>query len=563
MRVELVTLILALLTACASAPATTLRPADLLLRGGRVHTLDAAQPTAQAVAVRAGEIVFVGSDAEALPWIGTQTEIVELAGRTLLPGFADAHLHLSGHGRALRELDLTGTRSWAEVVARVQTHAARRPEAAWILGRGWDQNDWDVAEFPDHAELSAALPDRPVALTRIDGHALLVNAAALRAAGLDGETADPPGGRILRRADGRPSGVLIDRAMELVTARLPAQEPAELRAEILAAVADLQQRGITAVHDAGLGLAELAVLEALARAGELGLRVHAMLSAEVLLAGPTPAGLPSKDLTGHGVLAVRAVKAYADGALGSRGAALLAPYADEPQQAGLLLMPADELRALAERCLREGFQLCVHAIGDRGNRLALDAIAAALAAVPAAQRTGEHRFRIEHAQVVAPEEFPRFAKLGVIASVQPQHQTSDMPWAEARLGPQRVRGAYAWRRLLEAGAALCGGSDAPVERPAPLTAFQAAITRSDEAGQPAGGWYPDQALTRNEALALLTRWPAFAAFEEHRLGSIAVGLRADLVVLAEDPLQVEAARLPEITVALTIFDGRIVHRAQP
>lgn len=529
-----------------------------MLRGGVVHGAVGGEGFT-AVAIRDGRLAWVGDEDGAGAWIGAGTRVIDLGGRVVLPGFADGHAHLLGIGAMLETVDLTGTASFAEVVARALAGLDGLPPGAWLRGRGWDQNDWAVADFPTHHELSRAVPERPAVLARVDGHALLANAAAMRAAGVDAATPDPPGGRILRDASGAPTGVFIDAAEALILRAAPPPDAATLRRRALLAIDELHRHGITALHDAGVSQRDLDVYLGLAAEGRFALRLHAMLDGadESLLERWFARG-PAPDLDGRGRIAVRAVKLYADGALGSRGAALLDDYTDEPGNRGLLLTAPERLRAVTERALRTGFQVAVHAIGDRGNRLALDAYEAALAAVPAT----DPRLRIEHVQVLAPEDMPRFAALGVIPAMQTQHQTSDMPWAEARLGAARTRGAYAWRALLDTGVPLCGGSDAPVERLDPLASFRAAVARFDARGNPPGGWHPEQCMTRAEALAQLTSWPAHAAFREADLGAIAVGMRADLVILSGDLLTAPVERLDSIQVEITIFDGQIVFSGQ-
>jgi predicted amidohydrolase YtcJ len=536
-------------------------PADLVLLDGIVHTLSEADPGAEALAVRANRVVLIGDSDEARALIGPDTRVVQLAGRPVYPGFADGHIHLSGYGTALRQVDLVGAPSEAAVIQRTVAFANTLPPGGWVQGRGWDQNDWEQDEFPTHEALSAALPDRPVVLRRIDGHALLANAAAMAAAGVDGEVRSPEGGRILRDAAGLPTGVFIDNAMDLINAAVPKESRKDQTSGVRLAINALHSHGITSVHDAGVSMGTVEIYRSLALQGLFDLRAHVMLSDNSPWIRRAASGLPTSDLTGQGLIAVRAIKTYADGALGSRGAALLTDYTDEAGNRGLKVRPTEEIGELARHALRKGWQLCVHAIGDRGNRDTLDAMEAALGDVPSDERPAharDPRFRIEHVQVLSPQDIPRFAELGVIPSMQTQHQTSDMPWAEARLGPARTRGAYAWRSLLDTGVILCGGSDCPVERPDPIAAFHAAVTRRDAQRLPAGGWHPEQVMTRDEAIRHLTVWPAYAAFNEDRLGTLEVGRLADLVVLSGDLLTLPEDRLPDQRVELTVFDGRVV-----
>jgi predicted amidohydrolase YtcJ len=479
-----------------------------------------------------------------------------------MPGFIDAHAHLFGLGHSLREVDLTGTSTYGEVVARTAARAEKTPKGRFVRGRGWDQNDWPVMEFPHHAELSAATPDHPVLLQRVDGHAALANARALRLAGIDRSTLAPAGGEIVRDAAGDPTGVLIDRAVDLVATRLPEPTVAEDREALALALAACARHGVTALHDAGVGRRQLALLEEEARAGRLTVRIHAMLDAgdaelleERFVSGP--ACDPS------GFLDVRAIKVYADGALGSRGAWLLADYSDRAGHRGLPLIDAAELTTLATRALEHGFQLCTHAIGDAANRMVLDAYAAAIDA----SSPRDHRFRIEHAQLLHPSDVARFAKLGVIASVQFCHATSDAPWVPARLGIERTAAtAYPWRDLLNAGARLCNGTDAPVEPLSPLRNLAAGITREDPdtrvgsgAEAPSPSFIREQCVTPDEALAAATASGAHAAFRDGDLGRLASGMRADIVLLSADPAFVAAATWKEIRVLATYSAGRRVH----
>lgn len=552
-------MVLVLFVLGPAASAALAQTADLVFRGGPVHTVEAGRQPASALAVTGKTIAWVGSADEAARWIGPETQVVELNGRALLPGFADAHVHLEGYGAALVQVDLVGTPSYAAVIAAVVERAASTPPGTWITGRGWDQNDWPVSDFPHHQALSDAVPDHPVMIRRIGGHAALVNQAAMALADFGVDSMAPAGGRILRDDSRLPTGVLIDNAMALVATVIPQPAVAERRRRVVTAIAALHRMGITSVHDAGVDAGAVDVFAELARAGRFPMRSHVMIAAdEPLLRAPrSQTGWPTDDLTGQGLLSVRAIKLSADGALGSRGAALLRDYTDA-EVAGLVTATPERTLELAHFAVQNGWQLCTHAIGDRANREVLDAYSLAFAQLEDMDDSASLRFRIEHAQVLHPQDIPRFAELGVIPSMQTQHQTSDMPWAEERLGPIRVRGAYAWRDLLDSGVIIPGGSDCPVELPDPMAAFAAAVTRQDSSGTPTGGWYADQAMNRDEALAHLTLWPAQAAFNEERLGSLAPGKLADLVVLSGDPLAVPSTELADLHIELTVFDGQIV-----
>lgn len=531
--------------------------ADLILTNGRVHTADPARPRAQAIAIKGDRITFVGSAREAAALRGSSTRVVDLAGRTVLPGLIDAHGHLTGLGSALRSVDLVGTRTYDEVIERVRQRAARSAAASWIRGRGWDQNDWGDTRFPTHDALSRAVPDHPVVLERIDGHALIANAKAMQLAGVTSTTRDPEGGRILRDANGEPTGVFVDNAMVLIERKVPAATNAEVREGVRLAMRELNRFGLTGIGDAGADCHTIRLYEEMARAGELTVRNQVMISAGGACMDSLLKVGPRDNVDGKRMLAVRAIKAYADGALGSRGAKLLEPYADEPAHRGLLVTPIADLERIATAALRVGFQLNVHAIGDGANRDALDVFERALRQVPRA----DHRFRIEHAQVIHSSDIPRFAELGVIPAMQAVHQTSDMYWAETRLGATRVLGAYAWRSLLNTGVIVAGGSDFPVESADPLLSFHAAVTRQDGNNWPAGGWQPQERMTREEALHHLTVWPAYASFQEQHVGSIASGKLADIVVLNQDIMTIPAEDILRTKVELTIVGGRIVYDA--
>lgn len=534
-------------------------PSDpgLLLEGANVYVSADLPPRASAILVRDGKIAFVG-DASRARREAPRAARVDLAGSFVFPGWADAHGHLAGLGKALEIADLRGAADAGEAARRIATIAAALPAGSWAEGRGWDQNRWPGQKFPDARDLDAVLPDRPAYARRVDGHAVWVNTAALRAARIDATTRDPDGGRIVRRADGSASGVLVDRATSLVDGILPAASMADFERRILAAANACAKTGLTEVQDAShYGPDEIAALARLADAGALPIRVYATVSNEARdLAGFFARG--PRIGRGSDFLTVRAIKVLADGALGSRGAALLADYADDPGNRGLLVTPPERLDELARQARQHGWQLWIHAIGDRGNRLALDAFQRAAAAVPDAPAGGS-RPRVEHAQVLAPSDIPRFGREGIIASVQPTHATSDMPWAQARVGPDRIAGAYAWRLLKNAGARLAGGSDFPVESENPLLGFYAAVTRQDPDGRPPGGWRPQERLTRKEALALFTSDAAWAAFEEDRRGRILPAFDADLTVFARDPMTVAERDIPRIPVILTLVGGKVAY----
>ena len=551
--------VLAGLAATASAPALASAArgdADLIVTAATIHTVDAKVPLAQAFAVRDGRFVYVGAREGARALRGPRTRMLDLGGATVLPGLIDAHLHFLHVGQALHEVDLAHAATFDEVVRRTVAFAATSPDP-WIIGDGWDQNLWPDKAFPAHDALSATLPDRPVVLNRVDGHALLANAKAMALAGIAPGTTDPSGGRIVRDAHGAPSGVFIDNAMGLIRRAIPPPSHAQLVRAGAAALGECHRWGLTSIGDPGVGAAGIAAYEELVRAERYTIRNHVMLagSDDALLAATLPRG--PRALGPDGRLAIRAIKLYADGALGSRGAALLAPYDDDPGNSGLTITPQPHMQEVCERALRAGFQVCTHAIGDRGNRTVLDAYEAALRAVPARG----HRFRIEHAQVLAPSDIPRFKALGVIPSMQTTHQISDMGWAQARLGPERVKGAYAWRSLLDTGVVIANGTDAPIEAVDSRRTFHAAIARQNEANQPPGGWYPNQRMTRAEALRSMTIWAARANFMERVTGSISPGKCADFAVLDRDWLRAAPEAIMATRILATYVSGQPVFEA--
>jgi predicted amidohydrolase YtcJ len=533
--------------------ASAAEPADLVLTNGVVHTVDPKHPRAEAVAVRGGRIVAVGSSAELRAQVGPKTRVVDLSGRTLVPGFEDAHAHFLGIGFARLDVDLVGAPSYAEVVARVARAVKTRPAGEWVYGRGWHEEKWTmptVRGFPTHQALSAVSPDNPVILTRADGHAALVNAKAMAHFGITAKTQAPDGGEIIRDAAGAPTGVFVDAAKGLVTPQ--ERSEADERRAIELAMDECLSKGITSLVDAGAPVETIRLYKELAAAGTLRTRLYVMaggLKTMRALARPET-GL------GGGWLDVRAVKLYADGALGSRGAALLEPYSDDPGNRGLLVTPPEELLEAARFALAHGFQAGTHAIGDRANRIVLDAYEKAFGE---RSEVKDPRFRIEHAQILDAADIPRFGRLGVLASMQGIHCPSDRPWAPKRLGDARLaEGGYVWRKLLQSGARILNGTDAPVEDVSAIQNFHATVTRAGADGQPPGGFDPDQKLERAEALRTMTLDAAYGSFAERERGSIEVGKLADLVVLSQDILAVPEEQLMKTEVLTTIVGGRVL-----
>ncbi|MEM9292628.1 MAG: amidohydrolase [Acidobacteriota bacterium] len=525
--------------------------ASLLLRNGRFYTVSTPAIVDGSMVVQNGRIAFLGATEEALRWAGPQTQILELEGRAVTPGWIDAHSHLLNLGAALEQADLHGASTYEEVIARLQSAAAGLPAGSWVEGRGWDQNDWPKTDFPHHQALSEALPNHPVWATRVDGHAVLLNARAMAELELDDSVVNPSGGLYLRDDQEGLSGVLIDNAIDAVASRRPAAEPQDLSRQLVAAAHHCLERGLTTVTDMGLHQAGLDAYQQLDETNQLPIRSSVYLTdhAPLLERWMSQGTRWDEDLR----FMVRGIKLYADGALGSRGAALVEPYSDDEGNLGLLTSSGAHMEDVARRALDAGFQVGVHAIGDRGGLVVLDALERAFGGKPQPQA----RFRMEHAQVMRLADIQRLAQLGIIASMQPTHATSDMPWAGARVGDHRLEGAYAWRKVLDAGGRLALGSDFPVERAAPLLGFYAAVTRQDLEGEPADGWLPQERLSRAEALRGFTLDAAYSLFLEEELGSLDVGKRADLVIFAQDPMSVATQELPTIAIDWTLVEGEI------
>jgi predicted amidohydrolase YtcJ len=521
--------------------------ADLAVTGARIYTVNSANSITSAIAVKAGKILAVGEDVT--PFLGPATRKIDAHGATILPGLIDSHGHMRHLGDSLEILDLRATRSEQEIADLVRKAALGRKPGGWIRGRSWDQNNWPGRQFPTTASISAAAPHNPVYLTRVDGHAGWVNRKAIEIAGLTDDTPDPRGGRLLRDESGQPTGVLIDRAQELVTRKIPEPTPRQVREQLRRAAVECAMLGITTVHDAGVSAIELEQYRALILDKKLPVRVYAMIGGEGDLWSEYLRGGPEIGER----LTVRSIKLYADGALGSRGAALKEAYSDDPDNTGLLMLHAKDIERIARDAVAHGFQVNTHAIGDRANRIVLDGYAAALGGA------NDHRFRIEHSQVVSLDDIPIFARHSIIASMQATHATSDMPWAEARLGPERIKGAYAWRRFLSLGVHLANGSDFPVEDPNPLWGYYAAVTRQDHNGNPAGGWFPDQRMTRDEALRSWTIEGAYAGFEEKIKGSLEPGKLADFVLLSDDITRIPPHEILKTHVVMTVVGGEVVY----
>ena len=505
--------------------------ADTVITNANGYTLNAKGELVQFSALAfddKGRITAVGSNAEVNAKVKNARQ-VDMQGRTVLPGLIDAHGHVFGLGQQLTQLDLSATTSLEGALKAIADYAKANAGHAWLRGRGWNQENWKLGRFPTAAELDAVEPGRPVWLERVDGHAGWANSRTLALAGITKSTPDPVGGKIMRDANGEATGVLVDAAQELVTKVMPAQTEAEGRVMLDRSLQEMARVGLTAVHDAGIGVAEDRLYRDYADKKKLTARVYAMIGGTGEDFDQLAKNGPLKDYA-DGMYALRSVKLYSDGALGSRGAALLKPYSDEPHSHGLLFFKTAQMDAMMTKAMRKGYQVNVHAIGDAGNKQILDIYKKELAAT----KSEAQRHRIEHAQVVTPEDIPRFKSLGIIPSMQPTHATSDKNMAETRVGPERIKGAYAWRSFLHQGSRIACGSDFPVESPNPFFGIHAAVTRMDHAGQPVAGWYPNQAMSLKEAFRCFTLDAAYAGHQENSLGSLEPGKHADFIVIDRD-----------------------------
>lgn len=535
-------LLIIILTSCN----TMKKKADLIIYNAKVYTVDNHFSVADCVIIKEGKILAVGK-AEDLMSAYEATDMLDAEGYYVYPGFHDAHCHFLSYGLGkLQRVDLTGTSSFNEVLELVKAHAEIN-KSEWIEGRGWDQNDWEVKEFPDRAELDRLFPERPVVLIRIDGHASLVNGEALRMAGITAET-EVTGGEV-KVVDGRPTGILIDNAMEFITEVIPENDEELQKAALLAAQEDCFAVGLSSVTDAGMKVSVIKLIDSLQQNGELKIRFNAMLSTmDTAYLDFMREGIYKSDR-----LHVNSVKLYADGALGSRGACMLEPYCDDPGKHGLIMYTESYYREVIENALKYNYQVNTHAIGDSGNRLILDLYAEYLGGA------NDKRWRVEHAQIVHENDFKKFAEFNIIPSIQSTHATSDMYWAEERVGPERMKGAYASKRLLDMNGWLPNGTDFPIEKISPLLTFYAAVARKDLNGYPENGFQSGDALNREEALRSITIWAAKGSFEEDEKGSLEAGKVADIVILDKDLMNIDEKEIPGVKVMYTFVGGEKVY----
>jgi predicted amidohydrolase YtcJ len=554
-QIRFLNILLVCLAACyfAGVSISSAHAKVTLVSGGPIYTVSDTEKQARAFAFEGDTIIGVGSASQLRDEFVIDREI-NLQGASVIPGFIDAHGHLLNLGQSLLQVDLVDTANKNEIVQRLTDFAKGLPKEQWLLGRGWDQNDWPVQELPNAKDLDAAFPVRPVWIDRVDGHAGWGNSAAMKFASKD-LTGDwqVDGGEIVRDSKGQPTGIFIDNAESLIRQAIPAASEAQLRIALERAMQKTASVGITSMHDAGTSKQVWDILNGLNQQNGMKVRVYAMADGSQEMLDHLCEKGPIVDSTA--MLTARSVKLYSDGALGSRGAALLAPYSDSPKQMGLLLTEPKTLTKYAKRAADCGLQVNIHAIGDRGNRVTLDALEAA----SKADNPGRHR--VEHSQVIEASDFQRFKDLNLIASVQPTHATSDMYWAEERVGAERIKGAYAWQTFNKLGIPLALGSDFPIERPAPLPGFYAAISRQDAKSWPADGWYPEQILSREQALYGFTKGAAYAAFQEDLLGSLEVGKKADFVILNQDIMSIPKGSILDTKIIATYINGKAVYQA--
>jgi predicted amidohydrolase YtcJ len=557
MKLLLIILSALLLSLVPFQPRTT--PADIVFKNGNVYTANDRAPRAQAVAVKADRIVYVGPNAGAQKFVGPQTRVVDLGGGTVLPGFTDAHQHLSGVGFREMTLNLEGTNSLEDLLAKLKARVDQAKPGQWVTGRGWIETHWQPPIFPTRWDLDKVSPNNPVILGRADGHGAVANSAAFKIAGIDKNTPSPFGGEISKnKQSGEPNGMLLDAAQGLVRRRVPPTTREDEERAVVLGVKRNIELGWTQIQDAGGDYDDVEIFKKLYATGEIKLRIYKAVHGpsananRLINEGPIIGEFQNR-------LTLRTIKVVSDGALGSRGAALLGPYSDAPDTSGFLTVKTEDLRPMLINALRKGIQVETHAIGDKANRYILDEYERALNAVPRAERkVADPRWRVEHAQIVNPADIPRFVKLGIIPSMQPSHAIGDLFFAPSRLGLDRLRGAYAWESFIKSGVVVPGGSDAPVERGEPMIEFYAAVARKDQKGFSGDGWHPEEAVTRAQALKMFTIWPAYAAFEEKLRGSIEVGKLADLTILSADIMTIPPPDILKTQCVMTVINGEIV-----
>jgi len=557
MKLFLVVLSLLLLNVVPTQ--TRIQPADIVFKNGTVYTANDRAPKAQAIAVKADRIIFVGTNAAAQKYVGPQTRVIDLHGNTVLPGFTDAHQHLSGVGFREMTLNLEGTTSLDDLLAKVKARVDQAKPGEWVTGRGWIETHWQPPLFPTRWDLDKVSPNNPVILGRADGHGAVANSAAFKLAGIDKNTPNPFGGEISKdKQSGEPNGMLLDAAQGLVRRRVPPTSRAdEERAVVLGSKRNIEL-GWTQVQDAGGDFDDVEIFKKLYTSGEIKLRIYKAIHGpgananRLIKEGPIIGQFQNR-------LTLRTIKVVSDGALGSRGAALLGPYSDAHDTSGFLTVKTEQLRPMLIDALRQGIQVETHAIGDKANRYILDEYATALRAVPRnIRKVADPRWRVEHAQIVNPVDIPRFAKLGIIPSMQPSHAIGDLFFAPSRLGIERLQGAYAWESFIKSGVVVPGGSDAPVERGEPMIEFYAAVARKDPKGFSGPGWHLEEAVTRAQALKMFTIWPAYAAFEEKLRGTIELGKLADLTILSADIMTIPEAEILNTQCVMTVINGEVV-----
>ena len=554
-----IALTLIIVSLCLGPGLSTADPADTLFINGNVYTVNDRQPKAEAIAVKAGKIIFVGSNRDALAHQDKSTRVIDLHGKTVVPGLTDSHYHLSGVGEREMTLNLEGITSLEEFLSKVKARVDAAKPAEWITGRGWIETFWKPPVFPTRWDLDRISPNNPVILVRADGHGAVANSGALKIAGITKETASPFGGEIMKdKKTGEPNGMLLDNARGLVQRHVPPSGQSDQERAIMLAVKRSLELGWCQIHNSGSSFGEVALLKKLYGDGTIKLRIYEAIrgpsadTQRLLREGPSIGEFDNR-------LTYRHIKVTFDGALGSKGAALLEPYSDH-DTAGFLTYKEEELMPMFLEALRQGIQVETHAIGDRANRTILDLYEKAMKAVPPDQRKiREPRWRVEHAQIVNPADIPRFAKLGVIPSMQPSHAIGDLHFAPSRLGMKRLEGAYAWQSFLKTGAVIAGGSDAPVERGEPMIEFYAAVSRKDQKGFSGEGWHPEQKVSREQALKMFTIWAAYAAFEERIKGSIEVGKLADLTVLSADIMKIAEPEILKTKCVMTVIGGEVVY----